>query len=104
MRHGLHPEKHGGGVWFYRNAEPQLQFEVCIDYGGMNSQIRCEVNFHNEKQGLVFERSSFEQLMGLSFSDWDFILESQADQKIALLADLVDYVVQFFRRAIKECS
>jgi len=102
QRFGLRPEKHGGGIWHYRNTQTQPQLEVCINYASMSSQLRCEVNMRDEKRGLRFERSSFEHLMGLSFSDWDFIHENEADQKIALLADLIDYVVQFNRRAIEE--
>lgn len=104
-RFGLRPEKHGGGIWFYRNTMNDLQFEVCVNYSGsMNSQLRCDINIRDQKRSLVFERLSFEQLMGLSFSSWDFILEREAGQKIALFADLVDYVLQFHRRLIVECA
>ena len=101
---GLKPEKRGGGVWCYKGTAAQLSFEVGIDYGSsLGSQMKISVDLCDAERDLAFERASFEQLMGLSFSDWDFILESQTDQKIALFADLVDFVVQFHRQAITIC-
>lgn len=101
---GLRAEKHGGGAWYYKGTSERPSFEVFVDYGGrLGCQLSSHVNLRDAERGLIFERVSFEHLMGLGNSGWDFILESQVDQKIALFADLVDYTVQFYRRAIEAC-
>jgi hypothetical protein len=97
-RHALQPQKFGAGVWLYKNADPLSQVQVLIDYGGRDRQMEYQVSLRYEEPRIQLKDSSFEQLLGLSFSTWDFILESQADQKIALLRDLIDYVMRLPRR------
>jgi hypothetical protein len=93
-RFGFVAENLGGGNWVYHRADGRGQFEIEIDYGGTwGQQLRYSVFLGERRAGTPPRGLRFECLLGAGSGDWDFITESTADQDIALLLDLVEYVV-----------
>jgi hypothetical protein len=98
-RFGFAAEHLGGGNWVYCRPREENSFQVAIDYGGtMGQQLRYSVYHKKRSQGESPSQLCFESLLGAGLGDWDFITEATADQDIALLADLVEHVVDIPRR------
>lgn len=92
-------ENLGGGNWVYHRADDDNSFAVEIDYGGSwGQQLRYSVSLKKRRAGEPPDQLQFESLFGAGLGDWDFITEARADQDVALLVDLVEYVVEIPRR------
>jgi hypothetical protein len=93
-RFALTAENHGGGNWIYHQAGSADSFAVEIDYGGTwGQQLRYSVYLRRRRAGEPPSHLRFESLLGAGLGDWDFMAESSADQDVALLVDLVEYIV-----------
>ena len=89
-RFGLTAENRGGGVWVYHRAGSADSFAVEILYGGSwGQQLRYSVYLRRRRPDAGEPPSQLR---------FESLAESTADQDVALLADLVEYVVELPRR------
>jgi hypothetical protein len=97
------PSKLGGGDWDYEGTISGSRVMVGIDYGGRSAQLRYEVAVHSIEPSITFERAGFEVALGAGHGDWDFIVEENVSDSMALLGEVVTYVAELPRRLPKGC-
>jgi len=97
------PSKLGGGDWDYEGTINRSDVRVRIDYGGRSAQLRYEVAVHSTEPPVTFERAGFEVALGAGHGDWDFIVEENVNDSMALLGELVTYVAELPRRLPERC-
>lgn len=100
---GARPSKLGGGEWDYEGTISGLRVMVDIDYGGHSAQLRYEVAVLSTPPLASFKRAGFEVLLGAGFGDWNFIVEENVSDSMALLGELVTYVAELPRRLPQGC-
>jgi hypothetical protein len=76
---------------------------VGIDYGGRSAQIGYEVAVQSTEPSVTFERAGFEVVLGAGHGNWDFIVEENVSDSMALLGELVRYVGELPRRLPEGC-
>jgi hypothetical protein len=69
------------------------EFRVGIDYGGRNAQMRYCVAMPEFEDIHPLNQFCFERALGFGNGDWDFIIEENVDNVIALFSDIVRYCV-----------
>lgn len=97
-RFGCRPENLGGGEWRYHCAHEGRKFEVVIDYGGMQDQLRYGVEYEDSGSGIRAKGLSYERLIGLGFGQWDFVTAANLDGAVELLSSLVEKLVELPER------
>ena len=100
---GARPSKVGGGDWDYEGTISDSRVMVGIDYGGRSAQLRYEVAVQSIEPSATFERAGFEVALGAGHGDWDFIVEENVSDSVALLGELVTYVAELPRRLPDGC-
>jgi hypothetical protein len=89
----------GGQFWNYSGNYQDDDVRVSIDYAGRYHQLEYKILVRSRTHGIKLPRLSYEQLMGLSFAYWDCLEQSNLDQSIALLKDLVVFFAELSRRS-----
>ena len=93
----------GGGNWDYEGRINSSRIVVCCDYGGRSAQLRYMVHVQCEEPRVALERAGFEVSLGVGLGDWDFIVEENVNDSMALLAEFVAYVGELPRRLPEKC-
>jgi len=93
----------GGGDWDYEGTIGGSRVMVGIDYGGRSAQLRYEVAVQSTKPLVTFERAGFEVALGAGHGDWDFIVEENVSDSMALLGEFVTYMAELPRRLPEGC-
>lgn len=92
------PNKLGGGNWDYEGTCNSSRVKVSVDYGGRSAQLRYAVGVQSIEPPVTLDRAGFEVALGAGLGDWDFIVEENLGDSVALLSDLVRYVAELPRR------
>ena len=100
---GARPSRLGGGDWDYEGTIGGSRVMVGIDYGGRSAQLRYEVAVQSTKPLVTFERAGFEVALGAGHGDWDFIVEENVSDSMALLGEFVTYMAELPRRLPEGC-
>ena len=100
---GLRPRKHGGGIWDYEGTLRGSQVAANVNYGGWTAQLRYYVTVVSLTPVVTLERAAFEVALGAGLGDWDFIVEENVSDAIALLPELVLYVAELPARLPESC-
>jgi hypothetical protein len=82
---GARPSKIGGGDWDYEGTINGSRVKVSIDYGGRSAQLRYNVAIQSTEPPVTLERVGFEVLLGVGHGDWDFIVEENLSDSMALI-------------------
>jgi len=97
------PSKIGGGDWDYEGTINGSRVMVSIDYGGRSAQLRYEVAVQSTEPTVTIERAGLEVALGTGLGDWDFIVEENLSDSMALLSEFVAYVAELPRRLPERC-
>jgi len=97
-RFGAKPHNAGGGEWEYRGRAGSTDFLLTVDYGGWD-QLRYDVSYDHPTTGLRARRVNYERLLGCGGTGWDYLTEENLEQAIALMCDLVEWLVRCGDRA-----
>jgi hypothetical protein len=81
-----------GGEWRYAGLLNGSLVTVQIDYGGSLAQLRYQVTVTAGEPPLALRRLAFESLFGIARGDWDFIVEEDLADAVALLCECVGYL------------
>ena len=100
---GARPSKIGGGVWDYEGTINGSRVMVSIDYGGRSAQLRYNVAVQCTEPPVTLERVGFEVTLGVGHGDWDFIVEENLSDSMAILGDFVTYSADLPRRLPERC-
>ncbi len=100
---GARPSKLAGGEWAYEGAVSNSRVIVGIDYGGHSAQLRYEVAVQSADPAVTFERAGFEIVLGVGHGKWDFIVEENVGDSVALLGEFVTYVGELPPRLPEGC-
>lgn len=92
---GLSAENRGGGEWGYGRSDENGSILISIDFGSMGSQLRYDVNIQNKKLHVEAKRLTFETIMGVTCTGWNWITEDDADKCVLLLIELIKRVINF---------
>ena len=76
---------------------------VNIDYGGSSAQLRYDVAVQPTKPFVPLHRAGFETALGVGHGDWDFIVEENVSDAMALLSECVGYVADLPQRLPEGC-
>lgn len=95
---GARPSKLGGSDWDYEGTMGGPRIVVGIDYGGHSAQLSYEVAVQSIEPSVAFQRAGFEVALGVGHGNWDFIVEENVSDAMALLGDLVTYMAELPRR------
>ena len=83
--------------WNYCGFYQGKEICVSIDTGARGRQLEYGVSIHDKKRNIKIEGLrclNYERIMGLSFAHWDCLEQSNLDQSIALLKELVVYCAE----------
>jgi hypothetical protein len=86
------------GNWDYEGTCNSSRVKVSVDYGGRSAQLRYAVGVQSIEPPVTLDRAGFEVALGAGLGDWDFIVEENLGDSVALLSDLVRYVAELPRR------
>lgn len=100
---GARPFKVGGGDWDYEGIINGSRVMVGIDYGGRSAQLGYEVAVQSTEPLVEFKRAGFEVVLGVGHCNWDFIVEENVNDSMALLGELVTYVADLPKRLPPGC-
>jgi hypothetical protein len=89
---------HEGQFWHYEGLLQGREVCVAIDYAASDRQLEYEISVKHKDRGVVLEGLNYERVMGLSFAHWDCLEQSNLDQSIALLKDLIVYCAEIPQR------
>jgi hypothetical protein len=89
---------------YYRCRNDGREFLVHVDYGGSSAQLRYCVAMPEFSQVHQLSQFCFERVLGFGFGDWDYIVEENVDDVMALFADVVRYCVDLPERIREEVS
>jgi hypothetical protein len=78
---------------YYRCRVDSREFKVHVDYGGRNAQLRYCVAMPEFSDVHPLSQFCFERALGFGLGDWDYIIEENVDDAMALFAELVAYCV-----------
>ena len=78
---------------YYRCRGESREFLVHVDYGGRSAQLRYCVAMPEVRAGHPLSQFCFERAVGFGLGDWDYIVEENVDDVMALFADVVRYCV-----------
>jgi len=95
---GAKPSKGGGGDWDYEGSLSASQVMLGIDYGGRHAQLRYQVRVVSANPPVHMDRGGLEIALGAGLGHWNFIVEDNVDDAIALLAESVSYMSLLPRR------
>lgn len=77
----------------YRCRGDSREFMVHVDYGGRGAQLRYCVAMPEFPDVHPLSQFCFERSLGFGLGDWDYIVEENVDDVMALFADVVRYCV-----------
>jgi hypothetical protein len=100
---GVKPSKLGGGDWHYEGTIDGSYVMVNLVYGGRYAQLSYEVAVQSTEPSVTFERAGFDVMLGVGFGHWNFIVEENVNDAMALLGELVTYVAELPRRLPAGC-
>lgn len=75
----------------YRCRAEDREFLVHVDYGGRSAQLRYSVALPEFSHVDPLIQFCFERALGFSVGDWDYIVEENVDDAMALFADVIRY-------------
>jgi hypothetical protein len=78
---------------YYRCRGDSREFLVHVDYGGRSAQLRYCVAMPEFADVHPLSQFCFERALGFGLGDWDYIVEENVDDVMALFADVVQYCV-----------
>jgi hypothetical protein len=78
---------------YYRCRATSREFLVHVDYGGRSAQLRYRVAMPEFPDVHPLSQFCFERAVGFGLGDWDYIVEENVDDVMALFADMVRYCV-----------
>jgi hypothetical protein len=78
---------------YYRCRGDSREFFVHVDYGGRSAQLRYCVAMPEFPDVHPLSQFCFERAVGFGHGDWDYIVEENLDDVMALFADVVRYSV-----------
>jgi hypothetical protein len=91
-------EKHGGGNFLYTGPLGSGVASVWVDFGSsFMGQLRYGVSVTNTPHTVRMRRLSFESLW-CQHGGWDYLTEENAERCLALLPELIDYLVRLADR------
>ena len=93
----LLPEKEGGGNFLYSGPLGSGVANVWVDFGSIMGQLRYGVSVTNTPHRIPMRRLSFETLW-FQHGGWDYLTEDNAEHAIALLPELIEYLVRLADR------
>jgi hypothetical protein len=95
VRAALKPLGYSGmdELGYYRCRAASREFLVHADYGGRSAQLRYCVAMPEFRDVHPLSQFSFERAVGFGLGDWDYIVEENVDDVMALFADVVRYCV-----------
>jgi hypothetical protein len=85
--------------WIYEGELQGEMVSVAVNYSHPYHQLEYAVKIQNQERGARWRGLNYEQIMGLSFSNWDLLEQSNLDQSIALLKEHIIYCADFLTRA-----
>ncbi len=80
-------------AYYYRCRGESREFLVHVDYGGRGAQLRYCVAMPEFPDVHPLNQFRFERALGFGLGDWDYIVEENVDDVMALFADVVRYCV-----------
>ncbi len=86
--------KAGGGDWGYEGSLNGSQVAIGIDYGGRHAQLRYQVRVISTDPPVSMDRGGVEIALGAGLGHWNFIVEENVDDAIALLVESVSYIAR----------
>jgi hypothetical protein len=95
------------GLGYYQCRRFNRDFAVHVDYGGRHAQLRYVVSFPEFRERHPLTQFGFERTLGFGFGDWDFIVEENVEDAIALFQEVVAYSFELperIRRAVHYAS
>ena len=78
---------------YYRCRGDSREFLVHVDYGGRSAQLRYCVAMPEFAHVHPLSQFRFERALGFGLGDWDYIVEENVDDAMALFTDVVRYCV-----------
>ena len=78
---------------YYHCRTGDREFLVHVDYGGSYAQLRYCVAMPEFPDVHPLSQFCFERVLGFGFGDWDYIVEENVDDAMALFAEVVSYCV-----------
>ena len=78
---------------YYRCRGDSGEFLVHVDYGGRSAQLRYRVAIPEFPGVHPQNQFCFERAVGFGLGDWDYIVEANVDDVMALFSDLIRYCV-----------
>jgi hypothetical protein len=76
---------------YYRCRKDGREFMVDVDYGGRSAQLRYCVAMPEFAHVHPLSQFCFERALGFGLGDWDYIVEENVDDTMALFAEVIDY-------------
>ena len=90
-------EKQGGGNFLYSGPLGSGVASVWVDFGSIMGQICYGVSVTNTPHTIRMRRLSFEGLW-FQHGGWDYLTEENAEHSLALLPELIEYLVRLADR------
>lgn len=75
-----------------------IEIEIRIDYNNWLAQLRYWVSVHDKQRAIKLVQFSYESLMGFPEAHWDCLAQSNLEESLALLKDLVIYCAELPQR------
>jgi hypothetical protein len=82
----------GGGWWKYEGRLNGSHLSASIAYASNYHQLHYEINVESLSAASKLERISFENVLGVGWGQWDFIIQENVDDSMHLLAEAIVYV------------
>jgi len=91
---------HEGPYWRYEGFYQGREVCVLVDYGARHHQLDYHVSFRKDEPGtdLILKGLNFERIFGLTSANWDCLEQTNLDQSVALLKDLIVYCAEVLNR------
>lgn len=92
----LSAQNDGGGDWTYRPSDSK-KYWICIDFGGMDSQLRCDIMLLEPIPRRMISWEAFMGLVGICGNDWNLITEENGKEAVELLTRLLKEMISTFQ-------
>jgi hypothetical protein len=90
-------EKQGGGNFLYSGPLGSGEADVAVDFGSIMGQLRYGVSVTNTPHTIPMRLLYFEALW-FQHGGWDYLTEENAERSIALMPELIQYLVRLADR------